>query len=367
MNKKAQSAHPGCRFNFVRGNMMKRQAVVSVAAFLLLIANADAQEVRDEGDSATWRFEFANDAVFDSDNQFTNGFALQKHGPIASSLVATTGTAALGKSLARMFLPDTEGLHYREAWAFGQSMQTPDQIEIPTLILDDVPYLGMIGWINSFIAFDDRRMTGFGWMAGLVGPNSFAEDVQKAGHRASGATDPQGWDHQLDNEPVLSFFYTKKRKFVRKSGFDGAVAFNAAASNFISYGELAMEFRFGRMPQGFAYVPDPIGRGLNYLAVIPERNQTAIYGSIIVRTTGLLVNMPMEGNTFIDDNPWTELNTIEAEDFVSQVFVGLNFERPKWALRFNVWFSTDSVKSETLQTTEDAENNAGTITFEWRF
>jgi len=63
---------------------MRWQAFVSVAAFLLLIADADAQEVRDEGDSATWRFEFANDAVFDSDNQFTNGFALQKHGPIVN-------------------------------------------------------------------------------------------------------------------------------------------------------------------------------------------------------------------------------------------------------------------------------------------
>ena len=335
-------------------------------AGLALWTSAGAQQQTDD-ESATWRFEFANDALFDSDNQFTNGFALQKHGPAATSLDATTDTAAFGKSLARIFLPDTEGLYYREAWSFGQNMQTPDQKEIPTLILADVPYMGMLGWTNSFIAFDDRYLTGFGWMVGLVGPDAFAEELQDGLHRAIGATDPQGWDNQLDNEPVLSLFYTKKQKFVRKSGFDGAVAFNAAASNFMSYGELAMEFRFGRMPDGFAYVPDPYGRGLQYNAVIPERDQTAIYGSIIVRTTGLLVNMPMEGNTFVDDNPWTELNTIEAEDFVSRVFVGFNYERPKWALRFHAWWSTDSVKRETLLMAEDPQNNAGTITFEWRF
>ena len=246
-------------------------------------------------------------------------------------------------------------------------MQTPDQIELPNIILDDVPYLGVLAWSSSFIAFDDQRMTGFGWLIGLAGPDSFAEDVQKAVHKISDAQDPQGWEHQIDNEPVLSLFYTKKRKLWRTRHFDGAVSFNAALSNFMALGEVGMEMRIGRMPQGFTYVPDPIGRGLHYNATIPLKDATAIYASIVVRATGLAVNMPREGNNFTSSNEWTENNTIEPEDFVGQVFFGLNFERPKWAFRLNFWLTSDSVKPESLQPGEDPENKGGTITFEWRF
>jgi hypothetical protein len=345
---------------------MKQLVFVLASALLLLSAGAIAQE-QDADQSSTWRIEFANDAFFDSDNQFTNGFTLQKHGPAASSLDATNGTAAFGKWLGRVFLPDSEGLHYREAWSFGQNMQTPDQIELPTLILDDVPYMGLLAWSSSYVAFDDQRMTGVGWLVGLVGPDSYAEDVQKAVHKMSSAEDPQGWDHQLDNEPVLGLYYTKKRKLWRKRSFDGAVAFNAGLSNFMSYGELALEMRFGRMPKGFVYVPDPIGRGLHYNATIPIDDGTAIYGSIILRATGFLVRLPIEGNNFTDNNPWTELNTIEPKDFNSQVIVGLNFERPKWAFRFVVWFASDSVNPDSLLANEDPDNKGGTITIEWRF
>ena len=235
---------------------MKYSTILYVVASLALSTGVSAQQQDDE-QSSTWRFEFANDAFFDSDNQFTNGFALQKHGPIASSLDETTGTAAFGKALARVFLPKTEGLKFREAWSFGQNMQTPEQIELPDIILDDVPYLGVLAWSSSFIAFDDQRMTGFGWLVGLAGPDSFAEDVQKAVHKMSDAQDPQGWDHQIDNEPVVSLFYTKKRKLWRTRHFDGAASFNAALSNFMALGEVAMEMRIGRMPQGFTLPPHP--------------------------------------------------------------------------------------------------------------
>jgi len=351
---------------------LKRAPASDCAALLLILMSAGmgsvcAQETQDPEQFSTWRFEFANDAVFDSDNQFTNGFELQKHSPIASSLEETGGTAAFGKALARVFLPDSDRLNYREAWSFGQTMQTPDEIENPYLILDDSPYMGMLAWSSSFIAFDDQRMTGFGWLVGLVGPDSFAEDVQKALHKFNGATDPVGWNNQLDNEPVLGFFYTKKRKIWRRRSFDTALAFTGSLSNFIAYGELAVEMRLGRLPEGFTYVPDPIGHGLHYQALLPSASRTAFYVSLIARGTGLAVNMPREGNTFVNDNPWTELNTIEPEDFVAQVFLVLNLERPRWALRMSFWKTTDFFKKVSLAPAADPENEVGTITLEWRF
>jgi len=349
---------------------MKWGVPISVLAFLLFtcgVGSVCAQETPSLEQSSTWRIEFANDAVFDSDNQFTNGFALQKHSALAPSLEETGGTAAFGKALARVFLPNADGLNYREAWSFGQNMQTPEDKESPDLVLDDVPYLGMLAWSSSFIAFDDRRLTGFGWLVGVVGPASLAEGVQKAVHKITPGTDPLGWANQLDNEPVLSLIYTRKRKIWRGRNFDAALAFNGSLSNFITYGELAVEMRLGRLPQGFTYVPDPIGHGLHYQASLPRDSGTAFYVSFIARGTGLAVDMLREGNTFVNDNPWTELNTIEPEDFVAQGFLVLNLERPEWALRMSFWKTTDTVKKESLTPRGDSENEGGTITFEWRF
>jgi len=269
--------------------------------------------------------------------------------------------------MARLFLPDREGLYYRESWSFGQNMQTPDEIENPDIILNDVPYMGMIGWQNSFVAFNDQSLTSFGWMIGAVGENSFAEEVQEAVHNLTDAEDPEGWEHQLDNEPILSLLYTKKKKLWRKPNFDGAIAFNAAASNFISYGELGLEMRFGRMPEGFAYVPDAIGRGLHYHAMLPAKEESFFYGTLIVRGTGFAVHMLREGNTFVDDNEWTENNVLEPKDFTAQVFAGIHYERQKWALRFNFWYGSDSVETDVLPAEQDPENTGGTITYEWRF
>jgi hypothetical protein len=346
---------------------IKWHTTLLALASALVCGTATAQDNTDYSQSSTWRWEMANDVFFDSDNQFSNGFAIQKHGPAASSLDAVGGTAAIGKGLAKFFLPKGDGLTYRESWSFGQNLQTPGDIEHPDIILNDLPYVGMLAWSNSFVAFDDQRMSAFGWMLGVVGESAFGEEVQENVHDWIGADEPLGWEHQLDDEPILSLFYTKKKKLWRKPSFDGALAFNTAASNFVSYGELALEMRFGRMPQGFAYIPDPIGRGLHFNATIPDKDQTAMYGTFVVRATGFVVDMFREGNTFVDDNPWTENNVLDPNDVIGQLVVGFHYERPKWALRFNFWFTSDTVDPDLLPADEDPENRGGTITYEWRF
>ena len=45
----------------------------------------------------TWRVEWANDATFDSDNVFTNGFSVQKFSTRSDSLDDVRGAPAWGK------------------------------------------------------------------------------------------------------------------------------------------------------------------------------------------------------------------------------------------------------------------------------
>jgi hypothetical protein len=217
--------------------------------------DADAQVWRGTGQQArreqlTWLIEFANDAFFDYDNQFTNGFTIQKHSTVATDLNDLQEVRAFGKRLARRLLPQASDLFYRNAFIIGQNFATPNDLENPDIILDDTPYLGILAAESSWIAFNDTRFTGFAATIGIVGEYSFAEEVQQGGHTLIDATEPQGWDHQLDNELVINFQYMKKRKLWNRPSFDCAFNFDLSVGNFSTGINAGIEMRFGRMPGG---------------------------------------------------------------------------------------------------------------------
>ncbi len=331
---------------------------------LLITSPAFADGPRDQD---TWEIQWSNDTLFSSDNQFTNGITFRRHSRVFSSLDETGETLAFGKSLARLILPSA-AKNYRESWAVGQNFQTPNDIERTDLIVDAVPYVGMLGWTNTFSAFDDRSYTSFQWMIGIAGPAALAEEVQKFVHsKVVSALDPRGWDNQLDNEPLLNFYYAKKYKTLRASNFDVALTGDGALGNFFTHIQGAVELRFGQIPYGFLDIPTPIGRSIEHRGTLRDRNKSYFYGSLAIRATRLFLALPRDGNILIGGNEWTENNLIEKEDLISQVVLGLHFERASWGARFNVWFSSDTVKSESSNRIADPGNNFATLTFERRF
>ena len=316
----------------------------------------------------TWRFEFANDVYFDSDNQFTNGFTLQKHSTVSADLNELQGVHAFGKGLAHRLLPQDGDLVYRKALNIGQNIATPNDLGNPNIILDDTPYFGMLVAESSWIAFNDTRFTGFATTIGIVGEYAFGEEVQKGVHSIIGSRDPQGWDHQLDNELVINFHFMKKRKLWNKPSFDGAVNLDLSVGNFFTGVDAGIEMRFGRKPGGFSYIPGPIGRSFAFDASLHRQDgQTEFYGTLAIRAWAWEVFMPLEGNTFVSGNEWTENNTINPKNLVGQAIVGVHYVRPKWGVHATWTLATDNVDEDSLAPGIDAENNFGIIMFEWRF
>jgi len=316
---------------------------------------------------SVWRAGWANDEFLGSDNQFTNGLFLQKNSPLADSLAATAGTPAFGKGLASLLLPDRRGLHYRETWTIAQNMQTPDDIGRRDPIFTDVPYVGMLGWTNSFIAFDNDELTGFQTLLGWVGDLTQAKHGQQAAHALSGANSPEGWRNQLDNEPLLNFYAMRKRKFLQTGWMDAAWNIDAALGNFFTFGQAALEFRFGNRPGGFAPAPTPTGRNPDYDARIQAPGESYFYASAIVRATGLLFALPRHGNLLRNGNEWTENEQIDPENLLGQLVLGLHYERPRWGLHFTINLATDSVETESGPDLEDPSNNFGILVAEWKF
>jgi lipid A 3-O-deacylase len=349
---------------------MNRWLFLKVVAVVLLggFCGALASDQPEEGTTGEnrWRFEFANDVLFGSDNQFTNGFTIQRHSRLFDRKEDIRGFP-FGKWLAKRILPDRESLYYRNGFTIGQNMQTPDDIDDPDIILNDVPYVGMLGAGNTWIAFDDQRFSGFEVLFGVVGEYSFAEELQSGVHEIIGSDEPMGWDHQLDDEPILNFYYMWKRKMWNKPAFDGAFSLDLGAGNFFSGGTAMLEMRFGKKPKGFSYLPNPLGVALHYDATLPDSRRTIVYGSIAIRATGIGLIMLRDGNTFVDDNEWTENNVIDPKDVVGAVVAGFHYVRPKWGLHLNWWLSGDTVDDATLPVDQDAAQDFSTFVIEWKF
>jgi len=306
--------------------------------------------------------------LFDTDNQFTNGFTVQKHSTIGADVDELRGAIPMGKGLARRILPNREDLYYRKALIIGQNMTTPNDIEEMDIILDDLPYMGLLAAQSSWVAFNDNELTGFGIDVGIVGEASLAEQVQSAVHSLIDSTDPQGWDNQLDDEPVIGFHFLRKKKLWNRPYFDGGFTAHGAVGNWLTGADLGLEIRFGRKPDGFAYTQDPIGRGLPYDAALPRRDGRAeIYFSLQARAFAWAVFMPLEGNTFASGNEWTDNNTIDPENLAGQLLGGFHVVRNSWGLHFTWLITTDLVDKNSLGQGRESEGDFGTIMVEWRF
>lgn len=321
---------------------------------------------RNPGRDDLWRLELANDALVRSDNQFTNGISVQHHSAPETALEATSGTPAFGKALARAVLPEKPGLLYREAWAIGHNIQTPGRLEEPGLILNDVPYMGMLGWANSFTALNERELTGFGLMLGWVGPGARGDRPQSVLHELTGDAEPRGWRHQLDDEPLANLYFTKHHKLARRPNFDAALSVDTAVGNLFTYAEAGVQMRFGRAPPGFAFVPTAFGRGIELDGGLGEAHEKAVYGSVAVRASRFLWALPRQGNSLSNDNAWTENNELEMEEWTGQLILGVHIERTDWAMHVHLRLSTDTVQDEGLGPEQDAHNSFGVITIERR-
>jgi lipid A 3-O-deacylase len=313
-----------------------------------------------------WRFEFSNDVFLRSDNFFSAGTSVQKHGPRVDFWENAKGTPAFGRPLARAVLPvDATDRSFRETWGIGQVISTPSDIETSALLPNDIPYSALLAVTNGWTAFNDTKFTGFQWLLGVVGPAALGEQVQTAIHKATGSPEPQGWDNQLGNEPVVNFTYMWKRKLVNRKSFDLAVNAGGSLGNWFTLADGSIELRVGKnKPKGFLYIPDPIGRSMFYDAALRPDNakRYTFYVSGVFRTTYMARMLILDGSTFEDSHGLESVR----RPLIGQLILGVHYRRLKWGIHTNWWFTTDFIESGA-GVQGDTVVDFGTITLEYRF
>ncbi|TCK17748.1 uncharacterized protein DUF2219 [Thiogranum longum] len=320
-------------------------------------------------EAAKYRLEFDNDLFVGSDNQFSSGWSFQYHSATGDDWARLESPA---QQLARLGgrLPglQNDNLYKRFNLSIGQIIQTPARLSESKLIKDDVPYAAIIAVQSTWITYNDETFHGIELTLGVVGPAALGEPSQNFVHRLLGVNEAEGWNNQLNSEPVLNVNYMRKKKFYRGGGpsglkWDATIDGHAALGTLFTLAAVRLETRIGRnIPGGFTYYPDPIGHSMIYDATLSPAlpSEPSLYTSITASAIAIAHNLLLDGNVFQNSH------SIDKEPYVFMLNIGFHYETPRWGAHMDWTFTTDTVETASIDAAEDADNAFGTLMFEWK-
>ncbi len=130
-----------------------------------------------------------------------------------------------GGSLGALFLTNKKNNKAEYiSFHFAHQMYTPDDFESADLQVDERPYAGYMYLMSDLSWVDNTTLDSLSFEVGVVGPAAQMEGIQKMIHDLIGSPEPQGWDHQLQNELILQINYEQKnyhnKYLVSQYGFE---------------------------------------------------------------------------------------------------------------------------------------------------
>ncbi|MCB2184756.1 MAG: lipid A deacylase LpxR family protein [Desulfobulbaceae bacterium] len=309
---------------------------------------ASAAENKDN----TFIFYWENDTFSNSDRYYTNGLKLLwASGPLTSFSEDKRLPAWSGRSFEAMPVINSPSTSKHIALSLGQKIYTPRDLENPNLIKDDRPYAG---WTYAGIALhskSDGVLDTFEIDLGMIGPDSYARDVQVKIHDWVDSKEPQGWEHQLKNEVGVVLVYERKWRFAPLGPegmdfFDFITHAGVTLGNVHTYSNAGGEIRFG------FNLPDDFGTALIRPAGDASIPVTGAEGG----DTGFHLFVAVDGraigrNIFLDGNTFTESHDVDKKYFVADIMAGISVHLNGVKLTYSHVYKTkefDAQKEEQI-------------------
>lgn len=269
--------------------------------------------------AARWTvgLQIENDRFTRTDRHYTNGVRASFLSP--EDRIAP---APLARLWERLPFP-VERDHRRVEFAVGQSMFTPEDTGRRDLIREDRPYAGWLYGSVALLSYDEgdnADLESLELDLGVVGPASLAEPTQVHWHALIGASEPRGWDNQLDNEPGLVLSYSRKWRRLAPETFLGMqVDLTPHATlnlgNVLTSAAVGATLRMGMdLPSDFG--PPRIRPSLPGSALFEPDRSWAWYLFAGVEGRYVLHNLFLDGNTFSDSH------SVEKEPLVGDFQAG---------------------------------------------
>ncbi len=274
----------------------------------------------------TFTIYFENDVFAHKDEQYTNGLKLTWCRYGLSELPEDIWTHEWLYPVIK-FINFYKSAESEKVLTFsmGQNIFTPENITTTELIKNDRPYAGITYAQFGFHKKTNHHMHTLGLCVGIVGPASYADKTQIVVHKILNHKEPNGWDNQLKDEPVIGLVYGYKIKLVSSginSGFGGDMIFNTAGNlgNAITFYKIGLLTRYGwNIPNDSGNFP--IQSATCFNAEFKETNfhkkWFGLHLFFSVNSKVVLRNIFLDGNTFRDSH------SVEKKPIVGSVYGGI--------------------------------------------
>ncbi|MFM9843290.1 MAG: lipid A deacylase LpxR family protein [Dongiaceae bacterium] len=313
----------------------------------LLIAAAPAALRADDGRRLSVIEE--NDSLFfDSDKHYTQGLRLGFLGPDVKPDSGWNRPFDILGGVLPVFQMGGAERSRRYALSFGQSFFTPSVISADPPDPHDRPYAGWL-YLGASLLQDTGRRTleHLELQLGVVGPAALGKQVQRQWHELADATEPLGWESQLENEPGVVLSYERKWRLYLAgdgaSGIDLIPELGGSLGNVFTYGEAGVMLRFGRNLEA-DYGPArirPALSGTDYFSSDYMVGNFGVYGFVGVQGRAVGRNIFLDGNTF-RSGP-----SVDKEPLVADLQGGVSlFWRNGARLDASVMYRTDEFEGQ---------------------
>ena len=224
------------------------------------------------------------------------------------------------------------------AYRFGHQIYTPEEIENNGLIEDDRPYAGLM--FAGVSMFSDTPHEG--WRSaeelhldvGIVGPAAGGKRLQRAVHKATGSDEPNGWEHQLENEPFVNLAYQHRWWLQKRMGgleLEYGPSLGFSLGNLYTYASTGLGARLGQNLQRSFSIPS-VTPGQSGNQFFHAGSGFGWYGFANLEGRYMAQNMLLDGNTFEDSH------SVDRRDWVGDAKVGVALSWSRWQLAFaSVW------------------------------
>jgi hypothetical protein len=276
-----------------------RCAVAALAALGLGYANVAAAQPDDGEPRRFVSLTFENDFFAGADSHYTNGLQV--------AMLVDRG------SLPRWLdgAPPVRWSTDREVmFAIGQRIYTPsdtDRLQADPL---DRPYAGWLYLLMDVRTQSAGTIDHTSVCIGVIGPDSYAHQVQNGIHRLLGNGTSNGWNSQLGTEPTLMVSYERAWPGVLRDAhneWDVTPRAGAAVGSPMTYANAGVVARWGRnLP---ADVP------VTHISLGPPRD--GYRGSL---RSGWYFWLGLDGravarNAFVDGNFWKDSPSVDRKPF----------------------------------------------------
>jgi len=319
----------------------------------LTIPFAAVAEEKNASDSNTFSFYLENDVFAGTDRHYTSGVRLTWISPDLTHFLEHPTLPEWSHPLIKR-LPFIHEPGYQRAiyLSVGQNIFTPEDIKRRKLIEDDRPYAGLTYLAMGFQSKNTLHMDTLEFDLGIVGPYSYAQDVQTELHEWIDSQIPMGWDNQLNDELAVGVMYMHKVKLVQSglgNGFNYDVIphVGGGAGNLKTYVNAGAQFRVGwNLPNDFGTFL--IRPGCECNAPVDERDprffpryhRLGIHGFIAIDAIAVFHDIFLDGNTFQDSH------SVDKKPFTADIMAGLSLICSRFKMSYAYVYRTKEFENQ---------------------